>query len=79
MSMTMTFAMSDMNGHGMKVVIEEASWKYCNNFQKCTILHIFQDEEENEEQTLTMKEIEENKKKEKELQQKKVQNNNLAY
>ena len=42
------------------------------------MVHIFQDEEENEEQTLTMKEIEENKKKEKELQQKKVQNNNLA-
>ena len=34
MSMTMTFAMSDMNGHGMKVVIEEASSKYWNNSPK---------------------------------------------
>ena len=64
----MTFAMSELNG--TKLVIEEEVLYIEYNDEIGLLNNFFQDDEE--VQTMTVKEIEEQKRKEKVLQQKKV-------
>ena len=64
----MTFAMSELNG--TKLVIEEEVLYIEYNDEIGLLNNFFQDNEE--VQTMTVKEIEEQKRKEKVLQQKKV-------
>ena len=69
-TITMTFPMSDMNGNGTKVIIED-DVRYFHKIFMCLML-LLQEECDDEGQQLTLKEIEEQKRKEKEQQQKKV-------
>ena len=64
----MTFAMSELNG--TKLVIEEEVWQYCVIIT--FIVNNSPQQEDEDVQTMTVKEIEEQKRNEKVLQQKKV-------